>query len=93
MDQKSAYLEAKRREPDLVATETNPLHFIRFCEFNIWDAAQRMVTYWRERKDIFQDRAFRPLSLRPDNSALEPDDILLLYVYNSWALFTRTIVF
>jgi hypothetical protein len=78
MEQKQAYLEAVEKAPQLVATETDPLQFVRVSDFDIWAAAQRLCVYWKERKEIFQERAFLPLTLT-GNGALTKDDILTLH--------------
>ena len=62
-DEKSAYLEAMEFAPRLVETESDPMCFLQCENFNSWDAAQRLVTYWRERKNHFGARAFLPFTL------------------------------
>ena len=60
---KTEYLEATKVAPRLVETETDPLCFLRYANFNYWDAAERLVSHWKERKYVFGERTFLPLSL------------------------------
>mmetsp|Transcript_15094 Transcript_15094/g.34366 ORF Transcript_15094/g.34366 Transcript_15094/m.34366 type:complete len:464 (-) Transcript_15094:129-1520(-) len=75
---KRVYLQALRQVPHLCAEETNPLQFLTYCRGNVWSAAQRLCLYWRERFDLFQDRAFLPLNLTSRGSALTNQDLLCL---------------
>jgi len=78
LERKSAYLEAKRRAPGLVKTETDPLRFVRLCDYNAWAAAERLCKYWKERRVLFgDDRAFLPLILTGEG-AMNDNDILTL---------------
>jgi hypothetical protein len=43
--------------------ECCPCYFVRACQFNPWNAAVRMCSYWKERIDLFEDRAFEPMAL------------------------------
>jgi len=74
---KQAYLEARAQAPGLVSTETDPLQFVRVCDYNFWNATSRMCAYWRARKKYFQERAFLPLTLN-ERGALNEADILTL---------------
>jgi hypothetical protein len=62
-EEKAAYLEAVETAHHLIEDESNPVWFIRYEQCNFWAAASRLVTYWKERKAMFGDRAFRPLKL------------------------------
>ena len=76
--QSQAYLEAVQRDAELVITETDPLQFVRFCNYDIWEGAQRLCLYWTERKRHFgPDRAFLPLVLT-GTGALTQEDLLTL---------------
>ena len=76
--QTQAYLEAMHRDPELVYTETDPLPFVRFCNYDIWGGAKRLCLYWRERKRLFgPERAFLPLTLT-GTGALTQEDLLTL---------------
>ena len=64
MSEKLEYMEGLSRSPDLVASESDPLQFVRFCNYNVWVAGERLVRYWKARKEAFGDeRAFLPLIL------------------------------
>lgn len=78
MEHKAAYLEALEKSPAVVQDETDPMLFVRTCSYNIWDAANRLCLYWRERKELFGDRAFLPLTLTEDG-ALSKQAILGLH--------------
>lgn len=84
--EKKAYLEACSRAPELVATESDPLKFLRCCQFDPESASKRLLEYWKVRRELFgHDRAFLPMTLdqamEADRAALEkavvhvlPDD-------------------
>jgi len=69
--EKTAYLEALERAPHLVETESDPFCFLERDNYNHWDAAERLVDYWAERKKIFGDRAFFPLTLFGESALSE----------------------
>lgn len=73
-DRKAAYLQALNECPHLVQTESDPLKFLRFEKYNSWSASERLVTYWRKRKEWFGDRAFLPMDLS-GNGALSEEDV------------------
>jgi hypothetical protein len=75
--EKEAYLEAQRRVPFLVATESPPLRFLRHEDFDPSAAAKRLVYYWQQRKEIFGKRAFLPIDLT-GNGALDAEDIIVV---------------
>lgn len=75
--EKEAYLEAVRRVPHLVETESDATRFLRFEKDNPWAAAHRLVTYWERRKSIFGERAFLPMH-STGNGALNEKDIRML---------------
>ena len=79
--EKAAYKEALERVSHLVMTESDPLCFLHRENFNVWNAAVRLVTYWEERRKIFGDRAFLPLTLVGD-SALSEEAIQLVRSWN-----------
>ncbi|KAL7579243.1 hypothetical protein ACA910_011402 [Epithemia clementina (nom. ined.)] len=73
-----AYLEAMHRDSNLVHTETDPLQFVRYCEYDLLAGAKRLCLYWTERQRLFgPDRAFLPLTLT-GTGALTPQDLLTL---------------
>jgi len=53
------------------------MQFIRACDGDLWAAARRLCTYWKERKDLFRERAFLPLTLT-GNGALTLEDTYCL---------------
>ncbi|KAL7580697.1 hypothetical protein ACA910_002204 [Epithemia clementina (nom. ined.)] len=74
-----AYLQAMAVHPALVLSETDPLHFVRYCQYNVWTGTQRLCHYWTERLKLFgPDRAFLPLTLT-GHGALSPTDIVTLH--------------
>ncbi|KAL7579258.1 hypothetical protein ACA910_011417 [Epithemia clementina (nom. ined.)] len=63
-DHSLAYLEAVEKDANLVNTETDPLQFIRYCDYDLLAGAKRLSLYWTERKKLFgPERAFLPLTL------------------------------
>jgi len=77
-EEKKAYLQAKQVAAQLVAQETDAMQFVRYCQYNTWQAAKRLCEYWKERLDIFgPDRAFLPLTLT-GSGALRDNDLLTL---------------
>lgn len=70
------YTEAKRRVPELVQTESDPIKFLRCEQYNATAAAKRMQLYWKMRRKCFGDgRAFLPMTMSgamlPDMAVLE----------------------
>jgi hypothetical protein len=77
IEKKEAYLEAVEKAPHLFETDSDPLKFVRRCDYNIWAAAEHLCLYWKERKELFEERAFLPL-LVTGKGALTKDDIMSL---------------
>jgi hypothetical protein len=75
--EKEDYLEAVQVVPHLVLTESDPLRFLRFTNFEKSAAAKGLVTYWKRRREIFGDRAFLPVTITGDG-ALSSDDIAFI---------------
>jgi hypothetical protein len=74
-----AYVEALRRAPDLVETESNPDLYMAYDQHDPWKAALRVAAYWKSRAEIFGgDRAYRPLTLT-GRDALSPEDVKLFH--------------
>lgn len=73
-DEKQEYLEASRLVPHLVATESDPLRFLRTESMNPWSAATRLALYWKYRKEAFGERWLLPMDLS-GNGALSPTDV------------------
>ncbi|KAL7563561.1 hypothetical protein ACA910_002228 [Epithemia clementina (nom. ined.)] len=77
--QSQAYLEAMQQCPALVWNETDPLQFVRRCNYQLAQGAQRLCLYWTERKNLFgPERAYSPLRLGGMGGALEEQDISTL---------------
>ena len=70
---KEAYLEAMERAPFLVEMESPAFRFLKREDFDPKSAALRLVAYWRERKEIFGDRAFLPMDLTGKGALTEQD--------------------
>jgi hypothetical protein len=75
--EKTAYLEAVRRVPNLVENESSPIRFLRCDRYDPWAAARRLTTYWKLRLEVFGDRAFLPLN-QTGQGALSPEDLEVL---------------
>jgi hypothetical protein len=75
--EKKSYMEAIERVPSLVATESDPIVFLRCEKFNASAAAQRLICYWDARCESFGDRAFLPM-VQTGTGALSRDDIVVL---------------
>ena len=73
-EEKVDYLEAIRRCPDLVASESDPMRFLRFTHFNTSAAAQGLIRYWKRRRKVFGEKAFLPMLLT-GNGALSEEVI------------------
>lgn len=74
---KAAYMEALKKAPHLVETESDPLCFLQRENYNVWNAAARLVAYWEERKKLFGERSLLPLTL-VGKSALSQDIIQVI---------------
>ena len=74
-----AYLEAMDCAQDLVQTESDPIQFVRYCHYDLMEAAKRLCKYWTERKNVFgPDRAFLPLVASAQGGALNAEDMALI---------------
>jgi hypothetical protein len=73
-DKKSAYLQAMKRVPALVETETSPIKFLRCERFDAKTAALRCVQNWEIRLGLFGEKAFEPMTLE---GALSNDEQVL----------------
>jgi hypothetical protein len=48
--------------------------YLKFEEFNPWEAARKVVDYWKVRVELFgEDRAYLPLTLTGDGALTEGD--------------------
>lgn len=77
------YLTAKRRAPELVDRESDPIKALIRNDWDPWASAERLCNYWRLRREIFQqagedeDRWLLPLDLS-GKGALRQEEIRLL---------------
>lgn len=76
-EEKAAYLEAKDAASEVVAHESEARRFLACEDGNVDKAAHRLVLYWKYRKELFGDRAFKPM-LQTGTGALSDDDIEIL---------------
>ena len=61
-DVKSSYLDARAKVPELVQKESNPMNYLRRYSFDAAVAARHLVSYWRQRVQVFGKRALNPMS-------------------------------
>ena len=62
--QKEAYTYMLETAPTLLERESPLKRFLLVCDYNYWAAAQKLVDFWQERKEIFGEKNFaKPLSL------------------------------
>ena len=78
VQQTQAYLYAVRHVPHLVMTESDPVRFLRFFDFDADAAAKRLVLYWNRRVEVFGDRAIRPMTMTSDGALSEDAKELFL---------------
>lgn len=83
---KKAYAEAKRRCPELVEKETDPMSFLRSSSGEgrglgskcVEAAATRFVSYWQKRLDLFgEKRAYLPMTQTGEGSMGRQENTLL----------------
>lgn len=72
---KSAYISALEKAPDLVQTESDPNRYLQCCQGKAEQAAKKMVNYWQQRQRIFEERAFLPILDLSASGALEKECI------------------
>mmetsp|Transcript_26833 Transcript_26833/g.61732 ORF Transcript_26833/g.61732 Transcript_26833/m.61732 type:complete len:1310 (-) Transcript_26833:22-3951(-) len=75
----SSYLRAKHESPMLVQKESNPLLFLRFEQFNTWNAAKRLCFYWTERCKAFKELAYCPMNQTGEGALTKQDIEVLSY--------------
>jgi hypothetical protein len=74
-DDKKEFLEALRRTPELVQSESHPVNFLVVEDYNPWSAAKRLTLYWKYRKQVFgEPRWLKQIDLS-GNGALTPKDV------------------
>jgi len=69
----SVFIEALEKVPYLVDLESDPLKFLLREDYDILKAAKRLCLYWQFRKQIFEDRAFLPMTLCGDGAMGQAD--------------------
>jgi len=70
--EKAEYVEAMRRRPDLVETESPSDPYLRMVNYDVKEAAHKLVKYWKYRKLCMgPTKAFLPLTI----SGAMADDI------------------
>ena len=80
MEEKEAYMEAVTRDEALIPTESDPIQYVRFCNYDLWAGARRLCVYWTERLKLFgPQRAFLPLTIT-GTGALDPSDVLAFHI-------------
>lgn len=72
-EDKKDFSEAYRAAPVVVATESNPIRFLRVESMNPWSAATRLVLYWKYRREVFEDRWLLPLDLSGHGALTDAD--------------------
>ena len=78
-EETDAYMQALKKCPEVVSTETDSLQFVRYCNYDVTMGAKRLCLYWTERRRLFgEKRAFLPLVLT-GTGALSNDDVLTLH--------------
>jgi len=77
MTEKLDYLAALQVAPDLVLKESDPTCFLRCTNFDAPSAARKLVFYWKSRRSIFGDRAYRPMTLTGDG-AMSAEEIAFI---------------
>jgi len=68
--EKQAYLEAAQQ-----GVFEDPVPFIKICDGDTKKAALRLVAYWKNRKEIFKERAFHPILDLSGNGALTVHEV------------------
>ncbi len=68
------YMTAVHVAPNLVLQESDPSRFLSFHRYDAEKAAQGLVRYWKERRSLFGERAFLPMTLT-GSGALNAEDI------------------
>jgi hypothetical protein len=67
-DDRAAFTEALEQNRDLVERESDPIKFLRCENGKVEAAAERLVSYWEERKKAFQERFLLPLVITGDGA-------------------------
>ena len=70
----SSYRTARERSPELIQTESDLLRFFRLEKFDVSRTAQRLAAYWEKRVELFEERAFSPMT-QTGEGALNRSDL------------------
>jgi len=70
----SSYRTAQERSPELIQTESDLLRFFRLEKFDASRTAQRLAAYWEKRVELFDERAFFPMT-QTGEGALNRSDL------------------
>jgi hypothetical protein len=73
-EEKADYLEALEVAHHLLTSESDPMKFLRYHNFDVKAAAEDLVRYWKRRRESFGDRAFLPMNIS-GNGALSTHEI------------------
>ena len=74
---KSAYLKAMERAPELVLKESDPIRYLQRESGDAHSAAALLAAYWNQRSSLFGERSLLPMTLS-GNGALSDADIAVL---------------
>jgi hypothetical protein len=72
------FWEAVQTAPHLIMTESDPRKFLECEQRDPSKAALRLVMYWKNRKEVFEERAFLPMH-HTGLGTLDDSDIELLH--------------
>jgi len=73
MLEKVDYLTALRLAPYLILHESDPTRFLVYHGYDPQQAAQGLVRYWKNRREIFGERAFLPMTITGDGALTQED--------------------
>ena len=78
-EQTRAYLQAMKQDSEMVHIETDPIQYVRYCNYDLWAGAQRLCLYWTIRVELFGiQRAFLPLTIT-GTGALTSEDVITVH--------------
>jgi hypothetical protein len=69
------YEEAQLKAPTVVESESSLVAFLHSESMDFTNAATKLATYWKYRKEVFGSRAFLPLLDLSGNGALDDSDV------------------
>ena len=87
-NKKRSFLKAEQNCTNCIWFDLGPMRFLEYCNFNYWEAAQALVSYWEKREELFGERAFLPLT-QTGNGALTTEDVMTLHT-GKFALLPKT---